>query len=114
MRTAGLQKHKLENVLCAIQHKEGGCPVFLAADFNQRWGLVQSKGGGAVFGVGNDGISALPMQLVCEKSHHKLPHATPPSAGQTSERTDIHRGKAEVNASSSSQSRPKNRCFTLC
>ena len=39
----------------------------------------------------------------CEKGHHKLLHAMPPRAGQTSEQKDVHCGKAQVNASSSSK-----------
>ena len=61
-------------------YKEGDCPVFLAADGNQRWALVKSKK--VCFGCLQRGhqrcqctVSSKCGVNSCEKGHHKLLHA---------------------------------------
>lgn len=96
------------------KHKESECPVFSAANVNQRLEIVKSKG--VCFGCLEQGHQrrqcTAPKCGVdsCEKGHHKLPHAAPeqpapklPAADQTSKPQGVRCGKAQAKVHSQSK-----------
>ena len=77
------------------KHKEGDCPVLLAADINQRWGLVKLKK--VCFGCLPKGHQRRQCTNAskctvdsCEKGDHKLLHVTPIPSSSEQDSKGVH------------------------